>query len=629
VSDRSPSWRAGAFLAGWLAIVVPATGLCATAPAYDDAGDVPAPQPGTAESENPARWRLPPITYWGTLTYENRFDTGEQQPRTMQQLMTARVSGSSYLWKPWFATVNGGIGVSFARFQAGDGAPGSRDTFLSGNGQVQLFPTSRFPFEAHFDLGDSRAGGGVVAGSDYTTARYGFSQRYRPESGAYTLFGSYERTTQTGQVHGGSAQDTATAEYRSNWRDHSLQVTAQLNLARSDSTAQETEFDSVVARHNYGPSPALMVDTTASVVRNRYDLLTGATDIAIAQLSSLGVWRPTDRPLTVTGTALVGALRASGAVPDTRTAAGSIGANYQQSRNLQFSGAFNAGVVSGTADGETTHGESLGAIYTGDTRNVAGFTYDWSAAANAGYQSTATGEATLLAAQVNQTLGRVVMLPDDSSLLGNLGVNLGAGHGDVATNRLGSASGNAVQVGTSASLTWNKSAGGSSGYARITLNDTRQVAGEERPTFQFANLQVSGTWNLTRNDILSGDFTWQYTRQDTGFVIANGTTIPLTGVSRQTTTTTGANISYTRNRVFGVPRLRFVSQLQITDSAILQQNVLALPEDQIARWWDNRLTYQIGRLSATLALRVYEIQGVRREGIYFRVERTLGSGPPN
>jgi hypothetical protein len=80
-----------------------------------------------------------------------------------------------------------------------------------------------------------------------------------------------------------------------------------------------------------------------------------------------------------------------------------------------------------------------------------------------------------------------------------------------------------------------------------------------------------------------------------------------------------------RNRVFGVPRLRFVSQLQILDSAVVQENAFAMPQDQVSRFWDNRLEYLIGRLTTTLAARVYEVHGVRREGIYFRIERAIGS----
>ena len=627
MADRSLGLRSCILLAVWLAVAVPRAGHGATAPAHDedpDAGAATQQGPGGAEDEGGARWRVPPINYWGTLSYENRFDTGDQQPRTMQQLITAKINGSSYFWKPWFAEVNGGLGISFGRFDTGDAGTGSNNAFLTGSGQAQFFPRSRFPFEAHIEVGDSRVGGDVIAANDYRTLRVGFSQSYRPESGPYALFGSYDHWSQFGPVFGNNSQDLASAEYRSNWNDQSLQVTANLNLARSATTGQETEFDALVARHNYGPSPGFSVDTTASLVRYRYDLLVDGSDIAGAQVNSIGVWRPENQPLTVTASARISALRGSGGAGYSQGATATLGATYQYNRNLQLSLYGNAGFFDGAGTRNTSHGENVGGIYSGDTVSFAGYSYDWSVSANAGYQGDPTGNASLLSSQLNQTLGRVLALPDGSTLSGNVGANLGAGKGSVASDRFGNNSGNVVQLGSNASLTWNKSAGGGSGYARVTVSDTRQVYGEQRPSFQFANLQISGTWNFSRYDSLVGDLTYQYTRQDPGFLIASGAAVPVPSVGQQASTATSANITYTRDRVFGVPRLRFVSQLQITDASIIQQNVLGSPQDQLSRWWDNRLQYLIGRLTATLAVRAYEVQGIRREGIYFRIERAIG-----
>ena len=627
MADRSPSLRTGVLLAGWMAVALPSPGYGATAPAHDanpDAGGDAQQAPGSAAGEGATLWRVPPIDYWGTLSYENRFDTGGQQPQTMQQLLTAKVNGSSYLWKPWFAEVNGGLGISFGRFDNSDIGSGTNDVFLTGIGQAQFFPRSRFPFEAHFELADSRVGGGIIAANDYRTLRVGVSQSYRPESGPYTLYGSYDHWSQFGPVYGNSSQDLVSGEYRSSWKDQSLQVTANLNLAQSATTGQETEFDALVARHNYGPSPEFSVDTTASLVRNRYDLLLGSSDIAGAQVNSIGVWRPANQPLTVTASARIGALRVSGGAGDSQGATATLGATYQVNRNLQLSASGNAGFFNGAGTRSTSHGENVGGIYSGDNVSFAGFSYDWSVSANAGYQGEPTGSAALLSSQLNQSLGRALVLPDGSTLSGSVGLNLGAGKGSASSDRFGDNSGNVGQVGTNASLTWNKSAGGSSGYARVTVSDTRQVYGEQRPSFQFANVQISGTWNFGRYNSLVGDLTYQYTRQDPGFLIAGGAAVPVPSIGLQSSTATAANITYRHDRVFGIPRLRFVSQLQITDAAVVQQNVLGAPQDQLSRWWDNRLEYLIGRLTATFAVRAYEVQGIRREGIYLRIERAIG-----
>ena len=103
MAERSPGLRIGILLAGCVAIAVPPAGFGATAPAPEqnrDAGANAEQAQGGAEGEGGARWRVPPINYWGTLAYENRFDTGEQQPRNMQQLLTAKVNASTAVWPP-------------------------------------------------------------------------------------------------------------------------------------------------------------------------------------------------------------------------------------------------------------------------------------------------------------------------------------------------------------------------------------------------------------------------------------------------------------------------------------------------------------------------------------------------
>jgi hypothetical protein len=63
-------------------------------------------------------------------------------------------------------------------------------------------------------------------------------------------------------------------------------------------------------------------------------------------------------------------------------------------------------------------------------------------------------------------------------------------------------------------------------------------------------------------------------------------------------TTSGGSLTYQHQRVFGVRRLRFVSDLRLNSQALLP--LLGGPQDQETAAWENRLDYSIGRTQLRL-----------------------------
>jgi hypothetical protein len=87
----------------------------------------------------------------------------------------------------------------------------------------------------------------------------------------------------------------------------------------------------------------------------------------------------------------------------------------------------------------------------------------------------------------------------------------------------------------------------------------------------------------------------------------------LAGVDINDTTTSTAKVAFAHSQLLGVPRLGFVSDYMIsrisTEGAIDRQD------------WDNRVTYSIGKLDASLSYRLTETDAHNYDLVYFRVMR--------
>lgn len=191
---QSPRWT-------WLTLIA-----CAAAAGNVGAQQAPAGAP--EESGQPSRreWVIPPIRWNGSLSYDLRMTHAPQEGNTRTQLVTGNLGLRTFIYQPWLAVVSGNVGLTNS-WTSQDGPPGSgafgtdaslheqlrsRQQFLTGSARVDVFPQSRFPFEAHIDRNDSRVGGGLASSVDYSTTRFGFSQRYRPVNGIWNVSGGYD-----------------------------------------------------------------------------------------------------------------------------------------------------------------------------------------------------------------------------------------------------------------------------------------------------------------------------------------------------------------------------------------------------------------------------------------------------
>jgi hypothetical protein len=587
------------------------------------------PEPNPPEPKARSRWQIPPIRVWGSVAYDLRVEDAENEGRSVQNFLTTNVNAESYIWQPWFAMIAGGLGFTVSKLNNSGDGPDSRDNFVTGNARFNLFPRSRFPFEAHYEVSDSRIDSGLGAATSFRANSYGVSQRYRPVDGHYAATASYDHHTQTGLRFGKDVQDALLLDLSSSWKDNNLTANASRNRNQRESTGDETLFETLVARHNYLPSQNFSLETTANVTRSLFDLASNESESRFRQLSSVAFWRPENRPLSVTGSMRLFSLQNDGGESDVKSQAGSVGANYMFNRNTRLIGNVAVTRVQRGEVRTTPDTEPAGLTYPGEPVTFGPYHYDWFGAANLGHTGGGRESIRTESAQIGHTLNRPFVLQNGSTLSTNVGQNLTVIHTAASeSDSAGVASsgvrdGTSRQLGHTASLTWSKTDAGTTAYARLSASDTRALGGD-KSKFQLINFQLSGTRELDRYSSWSGDLTVQRVSQDPGE--DNSILVPAltTARNRTTTTTTSADLTYRHLMAFNVPRLRFTSQLKLTQDAVTQANVLGPPQDQETKSWENRFDYLIGRLQTSLSLRVSEVDDRRRWLLLWRVMRQFG-----
>ncbi len=555
---------------------------------------------------------IPPIKTWGNIGYDLRKETyGEI--KYLSQSITTRVNAStkSFIWQPWFAQVGGGLGLSSTRTGSSSSSGYSSNTtenkvtsnIITGNATLNLLPYSRFPFEAHFDRSNNRLETGLSAiDSSYRSTRYGLTQRYRTLSGDTNYMASYDRNMWESAIFGTNQQDLLRLEMTKRLAKQTLQINGDINNTERQQTYESTMLDTLVVRHSYIPDPTFSVENLGNLSRTNYRLSQRQTDTRYLQLSSSAFWHPADKPLTVSGSARVfGMNSASNGTPSSalRSANANLGAYYELSKHIRLNSSANVNVNDSNGTQTVASNQSGGITYQSDTFDLATFNYNGFASGTVTNRIDPIDSGQHVALQLGHSLNRSMGLG-----VGSLGLNLN----QTASSDFDSSIPTIVRLSHSGSLTWSHAEGQKNTFLRLSASDSRAVSGTN-DFFQLLNLQASRNEGLTRNASWAGNLTIQAVRQKTGIVPAYYntpiTTLTTPDMPATTTTTSSADLSYRHQRAFGVPRLRFVSELRIYGYMPLP--VLAGPRQQESRSWENRLDYSIGRLQLRLSARVSEI----------------------
>ncbi|NMM05023.1 hypothetical protein [Polaromonas sp.] len=599
-----------------------------------DSGPIEQPGPlqsgGTADGETTQGnvWALPPVRIGGAVSYDLRRDTVGDQTRTQHGFSTTlNASTQTFIWQPWFSQLTGNVGLTFAKSSSDSNATEfgnsnsnkSRNVILTGGGQLSILPQSRFPFEAHFNRNDSRISSQLAIGNGYASQRYGFSQHYTQSQGD-SMFG-WDRSTQDSDLNGRDQQDSWQLSISHALQNQRMQLIGNRSVNTHEDTDESAVQNNLTLQHSYTPSSSLSVESMSNISRSNYHLVSGDNNTRITQLSTLAFWRPDDQPLTVTGGARLFTLASdSTGFRDTSfgfdgNSAGArnsnanvnLGINYELSRFTRLNAGANVNLITTNGLRSNNTNQTIGATYQPDFTELGKFRYNWSAGSSFTNTTGSEEASRQVSLQLSHGLSRSFTVSPISTVSMDLSQSVAAVASSGNSNRttlsdgtFSEDSGSTLRLTHSGSLSWNISKEPGDAMIRLSASDSRTVSGRKE-FFQLINLQASSNLPTGEYSSWTGNLTIQGVRQE--FAILGNTTE--LGILQQNSseqhgfvTTSGGSLTYQHQRVFGVRRLRFVSDLRLNSQALLP--LLGGPQDQETAAWENRFDYSIGRTQLRL-----------------------------
>jgi hypothetical protein len=583
------------------------------------------PESSAADSSTGGRlvnFALEPLRFGGSLTYTFRRDSGDGADNMQQALVTAlnaRSGVKGYIWQPWVSTFSGGIGFAAQRDSTSNSSADSASSVIgktlsiTGNGQMSIFPSSRFPFEMHYDKTDTRNSNSLSVVDGYINQRFGFSQRYVDQKLNSLL--SWERNTQFNERNGESRQDNLQLSMTpSLGPNQHLQLAGSSARNSQNRTGEHTVFNNFTAQHSYTPEPAITVDNSANISQSSYRLDQGNSETRIIQLSSTVFWRPKDTPMTVTGGARLLALTNGGSNAATDVNSFSfnshnsnfnVGLGYEFSKYVRLNASGNLNMADSNGVKTTSNNESMGITYSPEAMKLGNYSYNWSTSGNASRNASDQEVTNNLSLQISHGLSRNVDMGGGSTL--SISAN------QALSSAFGGGIGSTKQLTHNGTMSWNLSRNPGTALLSLSISDSRTLGAGD--AFQMANFQASSNLPSGRYSSWAASLTIQAVRQHSSEAG--------TSENQGFTTNSSGSISYQNQRAFGVPRLHFVSDIRLNSQALLP--LLNGPEEQATASWDNSLDYAIGRTQLRVNARIAKIGERINKSIMFTATRGFGN----
>ncbi len=564
-----------------------------------------------------ALWTLPSfaavelLDLSGSVGYALRTLRGSSSLDTTSNQLRGVVNARSYIWQPWFATADASLRFTQDSSDYDGGASSTDTSIVSGDLDLNVLSQSRTPFSLTYNASDSRvdvislASPLTTLGSqEFQTRRLALKQSYFTEQGD-RFQARYDRNKWSAR-DGDSYEDYLFGvEMDLRRQRHTLTAKTSYQETERNVLDQNTETTVFNVDHFYHPGRALRVDSMASYYGtdtasdqplNSTNQGDSSTDLG--QLSSFVFWRPVDSPLSMSGGVRVFDLNGSttGNSTELSSLSATGGLYYQMTKNLRLDANVEVGTNDNGEDSVTASRERMGALFQSDIREIfSRYTYQWHTSGS--FQNQDTGEEAVQTAQVR--LGHDAQRLWLTEGRGTFRLSLTQA---VSGSRLaGDADATSERLDHSGSLSWDQYDAFSTTMVQLTLADSRAF-GDQEDSQQFANAQLLRSQTLTDRSTLSGNLTVQSVRRD------------FNDLGDDDTVTATGQLNYQQTGLFTLPRLRFLSDLRLSQAAT---------DEGVDRTeWENRLDYAIGLLDTSLSWRWIDLNGDEDFNIiYFQVNR--------
>jgi hypothetical protein len=415
-----------------------------------------------------------------------------------------------------------------------------------------------------------------------------------------------ERLIQTDEIGSDDVTDLFRFTSNQNIDKHRFNVSLNIDRTKRELQGPDTSNTILNGQHSYRPNDALSVETFANIVDLKQEDAALDSRFTSADINSFAIWRSPDRPLTVDANARLLANRneASGVSNDFYTESLRVGATYDFSEKLRLSGNVAATLNQSEDDSHATD-QDVTVTYQSGNIPLREFSYNWVTSGSVANRTESGEEAVQrLSWNVGHGINRVVTLANNGAFTLSLNQNLSAFNDtDIGSEQALIHNGTFTLIRSGARRTSN---------VTLILQDTRNFGrqtefGSQDNSFQTATLQASFLENLSRYSSLTAGLNFSANR------FANG--------ESETFKSSNARLAYQNARVFGVPRLRFRSELEASTSSFIV--VSGDDEDEPELSWDNEIDYTIGRLEIDLRGVVVDRAGRQDVGVFLTVKRSF------
>jgi len=595
------------------------------------------------------RWGIPPIRWGGSVGYNlQRSSSSSGQGSTSQGIFSS-LNAASYIYAPWAATVAGRVGLTTTSSD-GTAASGtangqgsqSRNSSLVGGGEVNIFPTSRFPFQVFFDRSDTRGSGSLVA-NDYVNTRFGLRQTYRGEDG-YTNGGfQFDRSSVTSSLNGLDTVTALSANYGTEIGIVKNSVSGRYSLGERGLTGEKARLIGLNSAHNATLDDNINLSGNVSFLDNNLRGGNGPgsfgdTRTRFLQLNVFGTWMPEfddidDLPLTLSGSVRYGNLhnQFSGVGIDSTSIGGSLNGLYRFSNNLTAGANVALNQIT-TAGSQSILLSLVGANinYASNPLTFGKFSYNWNSGGNVSWQSGSGDIPSNLATglQLGHTVSRLYMPSESATLSLSFTQSISANQAQSI--------GNSNSLSHSLALSYGSVWGDQfSGNTSISLSDIL-TTGYNGQHYSMLNVGFNGMGQLSSlsSANINLQFNWSQQKVDDqqNFSFQNNTT---TNANTNTFGTTDSlqhmsllgSASYTHTRFLGFRGLRY-NLLFTADTRLRDDRLLGNTNGDIdrARWTlINRLDYRIGLLDFRFSTAVNDVGGKKNALLFFQVSRQIGA----
>ena len=562
-----------------------------------------------------ARTASSPLRTWGEIssTYRARDYVGIDSQAT-NWLNTASLYASSYLWRPWFATAQGGLTLSLDQSDFSD-QPSEENQYLTGNMGLNLFPGSRFPSQLYYAETRNELDDDLLK-RDIETTELSLRQQYRTVDNAHRMLGEYINATRKDPTAADIEGNRVLFSANSQLENHTLGTDLQADTVEDSFQREKSDSYAITARHGYTDQGNFTVDNLVSTSSVENDFVRSVTDIETAEFSSLMSWRPgAARNLSITGN-----LRLSdqllqqtddlttpndeSASSDTETANLNQGLIYQYSDALRLRQTINANRIESGDSESVVISEAVGFDYIPERIDLAIGDYGWNIGASYVHDHGDVDNNNTVNSRFSHSLDNRYTLGEGRRLRTSLSQTL--------SNRNRQRGFDRSAIDHSFLATWTQSTNVDQAVVSLLLSDSRAKEDDDE-LFQIVNLQFSGLLRFDRYTQLSGNATLQWTWREDG------------GDESRDTVTNG-RLEYLRNRLYDVPRLVFRSTLTLSRQQSETEQLVGeiIDNEENDESWENSLEYLIGRLETSVNVdfvksngdydRIFKIQFIRSFG---------------